>query len=262
MTQPPQHRARKRFGQHFLHDRDVIDRILQALDPQPGQSICEIGPGRGALTVPLLQQCGQLTAIELDRDLAARLPAQTAQYGQLELIAADVLEFDFDTLPGEQPWRLVGNLPYNISTPLLFHLQAYLERFEDMHFMLQKEVAARIVAAPGSSSYGRLSVMLQLHCDCHELFDVAPRSFTPPPRVNSTVIRMLPLARPRCAVGDAGRFAGIVEAAFNQRRKTIANSLRSMVSRDDLIACDIDPQKRAENLSLEDFARLSRRTSQ
>ncbi len=262
MTKPAQHRARKRFGQHFLHDRDVIDRILQALDPQPGQSICEIGPGRGALTVPLLQQCRQLTAIELDRDLAARLPALTANYGRLELVTADVLEFDFGSLPGERRWRLVGNLPYNISTPLLFHLQAHLQRFEDMHFMLQKEVAARIVAAPGSASYGRLSVMLQLHCDCHELFDVAPRSFTPPPRVNSTVIRVLPLAQPRCDIGDSGHFARIVETAFNQRRKTIANSLRSMVTRDDLIASDIDPQKRAENLSLEDYARLSRSTSQ
>ncbi len=258
MGNPAPHRARKRFGQHFLHDREVIDRILQAIDPRPGQSICEIGPGRGALTVPLLQRCQQLTAIELDRDLAAGLPAQTAKYGALNLIAADVLEFDFEQLPGDQPWRLVGNLPYNISTPLLFHLQAQLGRFEDMHFMLQKEVARRIVAAPGSASYGRLSVMLQLHTDCHELFDVGPESFTPPPRVNSSVIRMLPLARPRCEIGDPARFASIVETAFNQRRKTIANSLRSMVSREELLACEIDPQLRAENLGLEDYARLSR----
>ncbi|MDJ0777783.1 MAG: 16S rRNA (adenine(1518)-N(6)/adenine(1519)-N(6))-dimethyltransferase RsmA [Gammaproteobacteria bacterium] len=258
MGNPPAHRARKRFGQHFLHDRDVIERILQALDPRPGQSICEIGPGRGALTVPLLQRCRRLTAIELDRDLAARLPAQAAAHGELELIAADALDFDFHQLPGAGSWRLVGNLPYNISTPLLFHLYQSLERIEDMHFMLQKEVAARIVAEPGTSSYGRLSVMLQLRCDCHELFDVAPDSFTPPPRVNSSVIRMLPLARPRHEIGDAARFARIVETAFNQRRKTVANSLRSLVSRDDLIACEIDPRKRAENLAIEDYARLSR----
>ena len=253
-----QARARKRFGQHFLHDRDVIERILQALDPLPGQSICEIGPGRGALTLPLLQRCRRLTAIELDRDLLAQLAAAARPHGELELINADVLAFDFASLPGDQPWRLVGNLPYNISTPLMFHLLERVERIADMHFMLQKEVAQRIVAEPGDSSYGRLSIMLRQRCDCRYLFEVGPSSFSPPPRVDSAVVRLLPLASPRHDVGDAATFARIVETAFNQRRKTVANSLRALVSREELQRCGIDPRLRAENLAPEDFARISR----
>ena len=251
------HRARKRFGQHFLHDRNVIERILQAIDPQVGDPLIEIGPGRGALTLPLLERCGKLLAIELDRDLVPLLQREAADLGELRVINADILEFDIDDL-GMGPCRLVGNLPYNISTPLLFHLLESADSIADMHFMLQKEVALRIVAEPGDNHYGRLSVMLQYHCDCTYLFEVEPRSFNPPPKVDSAVVRLLPSASPKAEIGDYARFAQVVQTAFGQRRKTIANSLKSLLTREQIASCDIDPGARAENLGLSDFASLSR----
>ncbi len=249
--------ARKRFGQHFLEDADVVERLLRAIDPRPGDRLVEIGPGHGALTYPLLERAGRLTAIELDRDLLPLLRAGASARGELELVNADVLEFDFTTLGGG-PLRVVGNLPYNISTPLLFHLLESLPLIADMHFMLQKEVARRLVAAPGGGDYGRLTVMLQQRCDCHYLFEVAPRSFRPPPKVDSAVVRLAPLPAPRFDAGDPVRFAQIVRAAFGQRRKTIGNSLKHLLDRERIAACGIDPGLRAENLGVADFARLSR----
>jgi len=252
------HRARKRFGQHFLHDLNIIERILHSIDPKPGDRLIEIGPGQGALTWPLLQRCSNLIAIELDRDLIPVLQRASARYGNLQLINADILEFDLASLGAAQPFRLVGNLPYNISTPLMFHMLDSIAHIIDMHFMVQKEVAQRIVAGPGSGHYGRLSVMLQYRCECQYLFDVPPGSFLPPPKVDSAVIRLIPRAAPEHDIGDFANFSAIVQTAFGQRRKTLSNSLKKMFSRDALIACDIDPGLRAENLSLGDFAKLSR----
>ena len=252
------HRTRKRFGQHFLHDQNTILRILRAIDPQPGDNLVEIGPGEGALTLPLLRACQNLTAIELDRDLLAPLQRRASPIGRLEIINADILEFDLESLPMEGPLRLVGNLPYNISTPLMFHLLDSVTRIRDMHFMLQKEVAQRIVAAPGDRHYGRLSVMLQYRCECQYLFEVAPECFRPPPKVDSAVIRLLPLAAPAYDIGDYATFSSIVQTAFGQRRKTIANSLKGLLSRQLIADCGIDPGLRAENLALADFASLSR----
>lgn len=252
------HRARKRFGQHFLHDQNIIDRILRSINPQAGENLVEIGPGQGALTYPLLKACESLIAVELDRDLVPVLNRQSKQYGDLEVINADVLEFELASLGTHKIYRLIGNLPYNISTPLMFHLLESVDLIQDMHFMVQKEVALRIVAGPGDANYGRLSVMLQYQCACQYLFDVPPGSFSPPPKVDSAVIRLTPLAAPEYDIGDHGDFSAIVQAAFGQRRKTISNSLKSVLSREQIIACDIDPILRAENLSIGDFARLSR----
>ncbi len=250
--------ARKRFGQHFLHDQSIIESILRALDPQPDQNIIEIGPGRGALTYPLLQRCKTLTAIELDRDLVPILKQQASRFGTLEVINADILEFELSSIPRGNSFRLVGNLPYNISTPLMFHLLDSAQDIQDMHFMVQKEVALRIVARPGEANYGRLSVMLQYRCDCQYLLDVAPTCFKPPPRVDSAVIRLVPFSEPLHDVGDYANFSSIVQSAFGQRRKTISNSLKLVLDRETIIACEIDPGLRAENLAISDFAKLSR----
>ncbi len=258
MGNPPPHRARKRFGQHFLHDGNIIERILRVLDPQPGDRLLEIGPGRGALTYPLLQRCDRLVAVELDRELAPVLQQQAAAHGQLEVINADILEFDLSSLGEGRRLRVLGNLPYNISTPLMFHLLESAHLIRDMHFMVQKEVALRIVANPGDSNYGRLSVMLRQQCLCGYLFDVAPGCFNPPPRVDSAVVRMTPHQEALYDVGDQAVFSAIVQAAFGQRRKTIANSLKSLLDRETIAACDIDPGLRAENLDVADFAKLSR----
>ena len=252
------HRARKRFGQHFLHDRDVIERILQAVDPRPGENLVEIGPGQGALTYPLLDRCKRLVAVELDRDLVPVLERESKRYGELKVINADVLEFELSSLGDNRQFRLLGNLPYNISTPLMFHLLDSVEQVTDMHFMVQKEVALRMVAKPGDSNYGRLSVMLQYRCRCQYLFDVAPQSFSPPPKVDSAVVRLVPLPAPEQEIGDYGTFSAIVQAAFGQRRKTISNSLKGLIGREQIVACGIDPSLRAENLSIDDFAKLSR----
>ena len=252
------HQARKRFGQHFLHDQNVIEAILRVIDPHPGENLLEIGPGQGALTYPLLQRCDKLIAIELDRDLVPVLSRQAKNFGSLEIINADILEFELSSIPGDKTFRVLGNLPYNISTPLMFHLLDSVQLIQDMHFMVQKEVALRIVAKTGEPNYGRLSVMLQYQCNCQYLLDVAPSSFNPPPRVDSAVIRMVPFDSPEYDIGDYKKFSSIVQTAFSQRRKTISNSLKSLLDRKTIIACEIDPGLRAENLSVADFARLSR----
>ncbi len=258
MAEPPhRHRPRKRFGQHFLHDPAVIGRIVQAIDPRPGERMVEIGPGTGALTAALLEYIGRLHLIELDRDLA---PLLEERFGEAIILhRADALEFDFSTLatPGT-PLRVVGNLPYNISTPLLFHLLEHRELIRDMHFMLQLEVVERITAAPGSRSYGRLSVMLQYHCDCTQLFRVAPGAFSPPPRVDSAVVRLLPRPFPLQAA-DPVLLGEVVTAAFGQRRKTLRNALRALAPEALIRAAGVDPALRAEQLSVEDFVRLSNR---
>jgi 16S rRNA (adenine1518-N6/adenine1519-N6)-dimethyltransferase len=248
---------RKRFGQHFLQDPAIIERIITEIDPKPDQVLVEIGPGRGALTLPLLDRGGRLHAIELDRDLAARLPAIAAGRGELTLHQADAVTFDFTALAVGKRLRVVGNLPYNISTPLLFHLIDQIDAIEDMTFMLQKEVADRLAAAPRSKAYGRLSVMIQWRCNVELLFDVSPDAFVPPPKVYSSVLCLRPRPSP-LAVGDAQRFHDIVQAAFGQRRKTLRNSLRLLLDEVTFERAGIDSRRRAEELSLEEFVQLAR----
>lgn len=253
---------RKRFGQHFLHDPAVIGRIIAVLQPQAGQHIVEIGPGRGALTLPLLQAIGTLDAVELDRDLIPALTARSAMHGQLTVHCADALSYDFCRLAGQSgKLRIVGNLPYNISTPLLFRLFDQKTCIGDMHFMLQKEVVDRIVATPGSGAYGRLSVMVQYHCAATRLFTIGPGAFTPPPRVDSAVVRLTPYAAPPVAVADEAQFARLVTLAFSQRRKTLRNSVKTLLSDADITGCGIDGQRRAETLSLAEFAALANAVS-
>ncbi len=247
------HIARKRFGQHFLSDAAVIDAIVAAIDPRPGEVLVEIGPGLGAMTVPLLERCERLTVIELDRDLAARLRRNE----RLDVVEADVLTVDFAALADRlgQPLRVVGNLPYNISTPILFHLLGAADRIVDQTFMLQKEVVERMAASPGSKDYGRLSVMLQWRYDIESLLDVPPEAFEPPPRVDSAVVRMQPLSG--TAQVDAALLGELVTVAFSQRRKLLRHTLgRWLEAR----ACDapFDLQRRAEEVPVAEYLALVR----
>lgn len=252
------HRPRKRFGQNFLHDRGVISRIAGCINAHPDEHVVEIGPGLGALTIELLRQCGELDAIELDRDLLDPLISTCAAYGQLHLHNADALRFDFRSLCGDgRKLRLIGNLPYNISTPLLFHLLDQADVVADMHFMLQKEVVDRMAAGPGSKTYGRLSVMLQSRCSVTSLFDIGPGAFTPPPKVHSSIVRLIPHAQPPVAIARPEDFAKLVTQAFGQRRKTLRNNLKGLLEADMIAACGIDPGDRAENLNLAQFADLA-----
>jgi 16S rRNA (adenine1518-N6/adenine1519-N6)-dimethyltransferase len=251
------HRPRKRFGQNFLHDQGVIERILDCIEPRPGQRLVEIGPGHGALTRGLLQRIGELDAIELDRDLLQPLRRSCAPLGELRLHNADALAFDFRTLrDDERRLRLVGNLPYNISTPLLFHLIEQADAIEDMHFMLQKEVVERMAAGPGSKTYGRLSVMLQVSCEVTPLFDIGPEAFDPPPKVDSSVVRLRPLPRPLITAEQMGGFGELVGSAFAQRRKTLRNNLKRLLDGEQIAALGIDPGVRTETLSIDDLIRL------
>ena len=251
-------RRAKRFGQHFLHDAAVIAQIVAAIDPRPGERLVEIGPGRGALTLPLLERVPRLEAVELDRDLIPLLLERARGHGELVIHEGDALAFDFHVLRGAGPrLRLCGNLPYNVSTPLLFHLLETPGDVLDMHFMLQKEVVARMAAAPGGRDYGRLTVMLATHCRVEWLFDVGPGAFRPPPRVDSSVVRLVPHAVAPFTIADPVRHARVVAAAFGQRRKTLRNSLRGVVGADGFAATGIDPGRRAETLSPAEFARLA-----
>ena len=259
----PEHAPRKRFGQNFLHDHSVITNILSSLQTKPGEHWVEIGPGQGALTAPLLDKNITLDVVELDRDLVSLLRDKFKGQSQLTIHSADALNFDFSTLIGqggkeqEEKLRIIGNLPYNISTPLLFHLLENAACIADMHFMLQKEVVDRICAAPGSKKYGRLSVMVQYYCATECLFDVFPESFDPAPKVMSAVIRLIPHPKPPVAVNDFAAFNKVVTQAFSQRRKTLRNSLKILISEDCFVMLGIDPASRAENISLLDFANLS-----
>ncbi|MDR1888513.1 MAG: 16S rRNA (adenine(1518)-N(6)/adenine(1519)-N(6))-dimethyltransferase RsmA [Zoogloeaceae bacterium] len=249
------HAPRKRFGQNFLVDQGVIHHIVQAVNPQPQDVLVEIGPGLGALTDPLLARAGRLHVVEIDRDLIARLK-QRYDPEKLTLHAGDALAFDFGAL-GER-LRIVGNLPYNISTPLLFHLAGFAERIHDMHFMLQKEVVERMTAEPGGSAYGRLSVMLQYRFYLDWLFDVPPESFDPAPRVESAVVRLMPKpAAELCA--DMACLEKVVATAFSQRRKMLRNNLKTLFSTADLTALNLAPDSRPEQLPLAGFIALARR---
>jgi 16S rRNA (adenine1518-N6/adenine1519-N6)-dimethyltransferase len=251
--------ARKRFGQHFLHDRSVLERIARELAPQPDAALVEIGPGRGALTELLLAQSRTLDVIEIDRDLAATLAARWGSTPGFALHVTDALEFDFAALARLRGRRLrvIGNLPYNISTPLLFHLAAAHEHIDDLHVMLQKEVIDRIVAAPGSGEYGRLTVMLAPWVQATRLFDVGPGAFTPAPRVWSAVARLTVRRAPAFALPPA--FARVVSAAFSQRRKTLRNALRGVADAAAIVAAGVDPAVRAETLAPADFAAIAAR---
>ncbi|WP_404300923.1 16S rRNA (adenine(1518)-N(6)/adenine(1519)-N(6))-dimethyltransferase RsmA [Alicycliphilus denitrificans] len=247
------HIARKRFGQHFLSDPGIIDAIVRAIAPRPGQPMVEIGPGLAALTQPLVERLGRLTVIELDRDLAARL----RQHGQLDVIESDVLKVDFTQVAkalAAPKIRVVGNLPYNISTPILFHLLEHVRVIEDQHFMLQKEVIDRMVAAPATAAYGRLSVMLQWRYAMEDVLFVPPESFDPPPRVDSAVVRMLPYEQP--AAVDVALLSELVQVAFSQRRKLLRHSLgRWLEAR--AYAGGFDTQRRAEEVAVSDYVALA-----
>ena len=254
--------AKKSLGQHFLHERGIVDKLVLAIDPRPGDRIVEIGPGQGALTFPLLARHGALTAIEFDRDLLEPLTAAAKAHGELTLIHADVMNVNFSALAGDASTgggqiRLVGNLPYNLSSPILVHALDHAATVRDMHFMLQKEVVDRMAAGPGSKIYGRLSVMLQAYCTVTALFKVGPGAFRPPPKVDSAVVRLVPHSREQVGINDRLRFAEVVRAAFGQRRKTLRNALGSVCTAEEIAAAGIDPQRRAEQLDVADFVRLA-----
>jgi 16S rRNA (adenine1518-N6/adenine1519-N6)-dimethyltransferase len=246
------HIPRKRFGQHFLSDVSMVEAIVDVIDPRPGQALVEIGPGLGAMTNPLVARCERLTVIELDRDLAARLRRRA----ELEVIESDVLKVDFDALADRagQPLRVVGNLPYNISTPILFHLLEVVDRVVDQHFMLQKEVVDRMAAAPGSKDYGRLSVMLQWRYAIESVLDVPPECFDPPPRVDSAIVRMLPLPAP--AGVDAALLGELVTTAFSQRRKVLRNTLGKWLEARGFSG-DVDLSRRAEEVPVAEYLALA-----
>lgn len=253
-----EHRARKRFGQNFLHDSHIIRRIVQAVSAKQTDHLVEIGPGQGAITEGLLATNAQLDVIELDRDLIPGLLASFVSKPNFKLHNADALRFDFRALAkhGEQ-LRIVGNLPYNISTPLIFHLLSYSDLISDMHFMLQKEVVDRLAATPGSKDYGRLSIMTQYHCQVQPLFDVPPGSFKPAPKVTSSVVRLKPYSQLPHVVNDYRQLEQVVRVAFSQRRKTLRNCLKSLCDDQFLNDLGIDPQQRPENISLAGYVAIT-----
>lgn len=242
------HKPRKRFGQNFLTDETVIDRIVSTIAPKVGENILEIGPGKGAMSLPLLKKSGELHVVEIDKDLISLL--ESFNNPGLHIYQNDVLKFDLKTLP--KPLRVVGNLPYNISSPILFHLLESKHRIKDMTFMLQKEVVQRIVAQPGSKDYSRLSVMMQAFFETEMVFIVPPESFYPMPKVDSAIVYLKPIAK--ALIDDKESFAKIVKAAFSQKRKTLRNCLKSILNQQQT---DIDLSKRAETLSIDDFVTLN-----
>ena len=248
------HQARKRFGQHFLADPHYIARIVDAILPQAGDNLVEIGPGLAALTRPLIERTGRIAAIEIDRDLAARLASEFAPE-QLQLYVVDALDFDFATLG--PALRVIGNLPYNISSPLLFHLAQFASQITDIHVMLQKEVVARMTASPATADYGRLTVMLQAQFRVTRLFTVPGGAFRPAPKVESAVARLVPLGATKPWIADATLFGRVVAAAFGQRRKTIRNALATLCDTSALMAAGVDPAARGETLAVADFVRLA-----
>ncbi|MGV6807267.1 MAG: 16S rRNA (adenine(1518)-N(6)/adenine(1519)-N(6))-dimethyltransferase RsmA [bacterium] len=257
------HKARKRFGQNFLVDQNVISGIIGAINPKPEERIVEIGPGQGALTAPLLDSGANLSLIEIDRDLYTQLQRQFDHYNNLTIYQADALRFDVGQLaPAGDKIRVVGNLPYNISTPLLFHLLSYKEFIRDMHFMLQKEVVDRLAAAPGSKDYGRLSVMVQYSCEVQGVFKVSPGAFRPIPKVDSAIVRITPRVKPKYPACNEDALKRVTQASFGQRRKTLRNSLKSLSGHDDFLAAvselGIDLSSRPEQLSIRDFALIAK----
>jgi 16S rRNA (adenine1518-N6/adenine1519-N6)-dimethyltransferase len=255
------HSARRRFGQNFLVAPGIIRKIVDAIAPRAGETVVEIGPGLGAITEPLLERIDHLQVVEIDRDLIARLRNRFPPE-RLTIHEGDALQFDFGALKGAGPLKIVGNLPYNISSPLLFHLVAFAPVVHDMHFMLQKEVVDRMVAEPGSKDFGRLSVMLQYHYHMERMFVVPPGAFNPPPKVDSAIVRMIPrVIGTGTGIGEAAKdlalFARVVTAAFSQRRKMLRNTLREFISEPDLAALGIAPTARAEDIAVTDYVRLA-----
>lgn len=249
--------ARRHLGQHFLHDRNIIEKIIAAIEPATDEHFVEIGPGRGALTRPLLERVAQLDVIEIDRELAEQLRYELHD-PRLTVHRADALKFDLETLDAPPSGlRLAGNLPYNISSPLLFHLLAQAQWLQDLNIMLQKEVVDRMAAVPGNRTYGRLTVTIAARCRVEPLFNIKPGSFTPPPRVASTFVRLQPDPERRAQLMDEQKFEQLVAQAFSMRRKRIANALRGLVSATELTRLGIDPDARAERLSVNDYIRLA-----
>lgn len=253
------HRARKRFGQNFLHDEMVIDAIVSAIHPQAGQPLVEIGPGLAALTRPVVAQAGHLHVVELDRDLAGRLEQAPEFAGKLTVHRADALKYDFAALSAElgAPLRVFGNLPYNISTPLIFHLLSHLHSIGDMHFMLQKEVIERMAAEPGSKAFGRLTVMIQQACKVTPVLEVPPEAFSPAPKVDSAVVRLEPYAESPWPVKDRAMLNHVCHTAFHQRRKTMRNNMKELMTTDELEQLDINPTVRPETLAVADLVRMA-----
>ena len=251
-------RRRKRLGHHFLHDPRVIDRIISAISPERRTPIVDIGPGRGALTLPLLKRTGLLYVIEIDAGLAGELQARCAGIGDLRIYIADALRFDFSKL-GADKLKVVGNLPYSVSTPLLFHLLAQAGSISEMIFMLQREVVARMCAPAGSHDYGRLSVMIQSRCDVTELFDVGRGAFSPPPRVDSAVVRLVPNEKFANSLKDAALFAQVVKLAFGQRRKKLRNAMKELLPHADaaLAEAGVSPDVRAEEVTVQQFGMIA-----
>ncbi len=250
--------ARKRFGQHFLHDTMVLQKIVEAIQPNQDDHLVEVGPGRGALTHYLLPLVKQLDAIEIDRDLCQFLQHHFSEQNKLVLFNEDVLKFNFNKLnPSPHSLRIVGNIPYNISTPLLFKLFTYIDSIKDLHFMLQKEVVQRLTAEVGSHHYGRLSIMAQYFCQNRLLFIVGPESFRPIPKVDSAVIRMIPHRQRTIEANNINTLSSVVREAFTHRRKTLSNCLKKVVSKEEIIKLNIDPKQRPQELTVEEFVRIS-----
>lgn len=252
------HKARKRFGQNFLHDHYVIDKIVRSINPKPEDCLVEIGPGVGAITEPLLEASGKLNVVELDRDLIPILRTKFFNYPEFRIYEGDALKFDFSQLlEDDQQLRIVGNLPYNISTPLIFHFLAHHAMVKDMHFMLQKEVVDRLAAGPGCSDYGRLGIMAQYYCKVEPLFIVGPGSFNPPPKVDSAIVRLVPYDVLPHPAKDTKLLQQVVREAFSMRRKTIRNTLKNLLSSDEIAALGLDTSLRPERLSLPDYVTIA-----
>jgi 16S rRNA (adenine1518-N6/adenine1519-N6)-dimethyltransferase len=252
-----EHRARKRFGQNFLSDPHIIQRIIDTINPVAGELILEIGPGQAAISGPLAESGAQLHLLEIDRDLAARLETRFASNGNVNVHTGDALKTDFDQMMDGRPFRLVGNLPYNISTPLLFHVLQWRSLLTDMHFMLQQEVVKRMAADPGGKAWGRLSVMCQVYCKVTQLFNVPPEAFSPSPRVQSSFVSLVPHADIAAAIRDMPMFERVVRQAFSMRRKTLRNSLKALLDSEQIQAVGIDPGVRPETLGVAEFAALA-----
>ncbi len=253
-----QHKARKRFGQNFLIDHGIIRDIVRSVHPHKDDVIVEIGPGKGAITQLLADACDNLNVIELDRDLVPWLKVKFEKHPNFQLFQADALQFDFAQLiKNDKPLRIVGNLPYNISTPLIFHLLTYANKVQDMHFMLQKEVVKRMAAQPGESAYGRLGIMVQYYCAVEDLFDVPPTSFDPAPKVDSAIVRLIPYAQLPHVANNVKTLETLVNVAFQQRRKTLRNSLKQLLTAEQLESLPVDLSLRPEEISLPEYVAMS-----
>ncbi len=252
------HQAKKRFGQNFLHNDAVISDIIDAINPESGENLIEIGPGLGALTEPVIERAGKLSVVELDRDLAHRLRHHPFLANDLTIYETDALKFDFSQLADEdKPLRIFGNLPYNISTPLIFHLLSFKDKVQDMHFMLQKEVVERMAAGPNCKAYGRLSIMTQYQCQVLPVMEIGPEAFKPAPKVDSAIVRLIPHANISNPVKDIDALNTVCLTAFNQRRKTIRNSFKKLITLEQLSKLDIDANLRPENLCLDQYIKLA-----